>query len=238
MQDIVTDFRWRIGADLNQGYLSVASCEIDAVSGDSCDTFEQPVLQDEITEKRVAHELGLLASNREGIKKEMFDIIVKFRDNSRNGSRKLAQMKSEFCTTFLNLSGDCNCLKLKKKCGKLWSCIEYAIFENVQIESFSLSHLERMKEQHNAYLLSQMCHDSAEESLKSNSRVGKPQLVVQMPFDIGKSEILSTIDPDENSIRRSERPLFEPVQDTTLQAKSSSKSKQQNYVKIVNVDSC
>jgi hypothetical protein len=107
LQNIVTDFRWRIGADLMQGYLSVASCEIDTLSDDSCDAFEQPVLQDEITGKKVGQELGSLAPNKEGIKKEMFNIIVKFRDNRRNRIRKLAQMKSEFYTKIIQRQLNC-----------------------------------------------------------------------------------------------------------------------------------
>ncbi len=293
LQDIVTDFRWRIGADLIQGYLSVASCEIDSVSydcdvfeppatamsGESCDAFDQSVIDkitkevgqelgsldcdvfeppatamsgescdafdqsviDKIT-KEVGQELGSLASNREGIKKEMFDIIVKFRDNDRNGSRKLAQLKTVFVSTFLNLSDDCNCPKLKKKCAKLWSCITYAICENVQIESFSLSHLERMKALHDAYVLSQNCHEGAEESFKLYPRDESQQLLVQMPTDIQKSKRLPTFDRGNNSVRKSERQLqrsiVEPVHVATPQEKSSSKSKQKNYVKIINVDSC
>ncbi len=282
LQDIVTDFRWRIGADLIQGYLTVASCKIDSVSYD-CDVFEPPAMSDESCDafdqsvidkitKEVGQELGSLASNREGIKKEMFDIIVKFRDNDRNGSRKLAQLKTVFVSTFLNLSDDCNCPKLKKKCGKLWSCIMYAICENVQIESFSLSHLERMKAGHNAYVLSQNCHEGAEESFtlyprdesqqllvqrttdchegaeesfkfpELYPRDESQQLLVQRPTDIQKSERLPTFDQGNNSVRKSERQLqrsiVEPVHVATPQEKSSSKSKQKNYVKIINVDSC
>ena len=64
------------------------------MSDESCDAFDQPEL-DKITEE-VGQELGSLASNREGIKKQMFDSIVKFRNNGKNGIRKLAQLKTVF----------------------------------------------------------------------------------------------------------------------------------------------
>jgi hypothetical protein len=69
-------------------------------------------------------------------------------------------MKKEFYRTFFKLSGDWNCITLKKKFGKFWSCIEYAIFENVQFSSSSCSPFERMKEKHNQNWLS--CENSTQ----------------------------------------------------------------------------
>ena len=145
LQDIVTDFRWRIGADLIHGHLSLeqhnetekeqvhqsANFVVVLDDDDSCHEFgeccdvEEPELPDE---KRVGQELGSLASSADKINKEMFSIIKQFRENRKNGLRKLALMKKEFYRTFFKLSGDWNCATLKKKCGKFWSCIEYAIF--------------------------------------------------------------------------------------------------------------
>jgi hypothetical protein len=104
LQDIVTDFRRRIGADLIYGHLSLEQhneTEKEQVhqstnfavvldDDDSCDEFgeccdvEEPELPDEIIEKRVGQELGSLASNAERINKEMFSIMNQFRDNRKN----------------------------------------------------------------------------------------------------------------------------------------------------------
>ena len=102
--------------------------------------------------------LGTLASGRQKIKEQMFAQIVLFRNNRKNGTRKLTKLKQVFQHTFLQLTctneGDVS--KWKKKCGRLWACIEYAILEFVDISSFACSHVERMQSRHNAYLLSRM----------------------------------------------------------------------------------
>ncbi len=49
--------------------------------------------QDDTLQESVGKQLGSLASSRQKMKQDMFAQIVLFRDNRKNGSRKLAKMK-------------------------------------------------------------------------------------------------------------------------------------------------
>ena len=103
----------------------------------------------------IGQKLANLASSKYLLKDQMFRQIVQFRENRKNGVRKVAQLKEQFQKTFLQqtCTGDVHVdATMKKKCGKLWACIEYAIYEFVDISSFSCSHVERMRDKHNAWL--------------------------------------------------------------------------------------
>jgi hypothetical protein len=154
----------------------------------------------------IGQKLANLASSRQLLKDQMFRQIVQFRENRKNGIRKLAQLKDQFQKTFLQLTctGDVHDATMKKKCGKLWACIEYAIYEFVDISSFSCSHVERMRDKHNAWLLEQKGNI---ESLR-----GKVPVVEQTDTLLQNS--LKFSDASESVVERDvtvQRPLDDPV---------------------------
>jgi hypothetical protein len=192
-QEVVDHFRLRIAADIIRGDITICDIEEDdldkeksmppnyvvfieddhwnmGAAGEISDYQQES--QDEALEKQIGIDLGSLASSREKIKEEIFKNILRFRNTRTNGIRKLNHMKREFHSTFLRLSsssGACDWPKLKKKCGKYWACIEYAIFESVGIASFSCSHLERMRSKHQEDLLSGL-NDEKSSHLELNSK--------------------------------------------------------------------
>lgn len=305
LQDLVTDFRWRIGADLMHGKLSLPSefsvlnsatllsaapttsamastasaASVEAPSAPfvapaatsafladlpdfTTELFESEHELDALSEINCGHNeedddfqpdpfvfghaLGSLASKRENIREEMFKNIKIFRENPKNGVRKVGQLKTQFQHTFLELTCtgyvDADAT-MKKKCGKFWACIEYAIFEFVDISSFSCSHVERMRVKHQEWLLSQK---RKIENLREVSVFEeKDTLLLQRPVDAQVSEsvfeekttllLQRPVDaPDPQApIRKSGRPVVKPARSS-----GSDKGKKQNDVKIDNVDSC
>ncbi len=134
---------------------------------DECERFDGSldVHEDADLENRAGVELGSLAAGRQKLKEEMFAKIVHFRANRRNGIRKFDKLKIAFQETYLKFTctDNVDVSTLKKKCGRIWACIEYAILEFVDISSFDCSHVERMQVKHKEYLLSRMCTKNGSE---------------------------------------------------------------------------
>ncbi len=190
--------------------------------------------------------LGALASGKQKIKEQMFAQIVLFRSNRKNGTQKLTKLKQVFQDTFLKLTctdeGDVS--TWKKKCGRLWACIEYAEF--VDTSSFACSHVERMQTRHNAYLLSRMGDGGKFQNVSEveNMALLTPNLLL-FPVESEKFQNVSEVDnmpllifpvdaqaplaPSRKTIRK------KIIPDRNF---DQEKGKKQNDVKIVNVDSC
>ena len=135
----------------------------------------------------------------------------------------MLQLKTQFQQTFVDLTCTGNVgvdATLKKKCGKIWACIEYAIYEFVDFSTFSCSHVERMRIKHNEWL----SQKNKIEKLQEVSALEEKDLLLQRPLDEPVSQA---------PLRKSERPVVKPARSS-----GSEKGKNQNDVKIDNIDSC
>jgi hypothetical protein len=174
------------------------------------------VHEDDDLENRAGVVLGSLAAEREKLKEKMFAQIVHFRDNRRNGIRKFEKLKRAFQATYLKITctDKVDASALKKKCGRIWACIEYAILEFVDISSFDCSHVERMQVKHKEYLLSRMCkRDGSEVEVNTMQKLGLLLLPIDYQAPLAALPDISLLDlPDKLPLRRSERDKKKPTQ--------------------------
>ena len=127
-------------------------------------------------------------------------------------TRKFDKLKVAFQETYLKFTctDKVDVSVLKKKCGRIWACIEYAILEFVHISSFDCSHVERMQVKHNKYLLSRMCTtegSEVEDKLMPNLNSLTPLLQFSIDDQAALVDPLATLPP-----RRSgrEKPIPDP----------------------------
>ncbi len=184
----------------------IAELGMNSFDEDECERFDGSLdkHQDADLENRAGVELGSLAAGRQKLKDEMFAKIVHFRANRRNGIRKFDKLKTAFQQTYLRITctDKADVSTLKKKCGRIWACIEYAILEFVDISTFDCSHVERMQVKHKEYLLSRMC-------TKDGSEVEDKPLTPLITFPVDDQAALVHL-PTTLSPRRSGREKPKP----------------------------